>query len=114
MRPISAAAGTFGGAGHTASVSVYDLIGQGYATTRRPDPRIGAQLTAALGDARSVVNVGAGAGSYEPAITVFAAEPSAVMIGQRPAGAAPAVRARAEALPLADGAADAAMAVLTV
>ena len=92
----------------------YDVIGVGYATTRRPDPRIGAQLVAALGDARSVINVGAGAGSYEPAHTVVAVEPSSVMISQRPAGSAPVVRARAEALPLAGDAADAAMAVLTV
>jgi SAM-dependent methyltransferase len=95
-------------------VVIYDAIGSTYTSTRRPDPRIAAQITAALGDARSVVNVGAGAGSYEPPQTVLAVEPSSVMIGQRPAGAAPVVRACAEALPLADGAADAVMAVLTV
>jgi len=95
-------------------VAVYDAIGVNYATTRRPDPRIGARLRASLGDARSVVNVGAGAGSYEPRRTVLAIEPSAVMIGQRPGGSAPVVRAMAEALPIADDAADAVMAVLTV
>jgi SAM-dependent methyltransferase len=95
-------------------VAVYDAIGVTYATTRRPDPRIGARLRASLGDARSVVNVGAGAGSYEPWRTVLAVEPSSVMIGQRPAGSAPVVRAMAEALPIADDAADAVMAVLTV
>lgn len=95
-------------------VTVYDSIGRSYAVTRRPDPRIAAQLHAALGDARSVVNVGAGAGSYEPPRTVLAVEPSPVMISQRPAGSAPAVRALAEALPLATDAVDAVMAVLTI
>jgi SAM-dependent methyltransferase len=95
-------------------VNEYDAIGRTYAATRRADPRIAERIGAALGGARSVVNVGAGTGSYEPARTVLAVEPSAVMIAQRPAGAAPAVQARAEALPLADGAAEAVMAVLTV
>lgn len=94
---------------------LYDSIGHGYARQRRPDPRIAAQLTAALGDAAWVLNVGAGAGSYEPTgRRVVAVEPSAVMLAQRPPGAAPAVRARAEALPFADGAFDATMAVLTI
>ncbi len=93
---------------------IYDSIGTTYAATRRPDPRIGAQISAALGDAQSVINVGAGTGSYEPPYTVLAVEPSPVMIGQRPAGSAPAVLARAEGLPVADLAADAAMAVLTI
>jgi SAM-dependent methyltransferase len=92
----------------------YDTIGVTYTATRRPDPRVGAQIRAALGDARSVINVGAGAGAYEPPQTVLAVEPSPVMISQRPAGSAPAVQARAEALPVADAAADAAMALLTV
>ena len=93
----------------------YDTIGQGYAQGRRPDPRIAARLAAALGDARSVLNVGAGAGSYEPSDRqVVAVEPSAVMIAQRPAGAAPAVQARAEALPFADRAFDATLGVLTL
>jgi len=95
--------------------AVYDTIGRGYAKQRRTDPRIAARLTAALGGARSVLNVGAGAGSYEPADRrVVAAEPSAVMLAQRPPAAAPAVQARAEALPFADRAFDAAMAVLTI
>lgn len=92
----------------------YDTIGRTYAATRRPDPRIGALIRAALGDARSVVNIGAGTGSYEPPTTVLAVEPSPVMLAQRPPGAAPAVRARAEHLPLATGSVDAAMALLTV
>src|SRR5687768_17357233 len=93
----------------------YDTIGRGYARGRRPDPRIAARLTAALGDAPSVLNVGAGAGSYEPSdMHVVAVEPSAVMIAQRPPGAASAVQARAEALPFPDRAFDAAMAVLTL
>lgn len=95
-------------------MTVYDTIGGTYATTRRPDPRIAALVGSALGDARSVVNVGAGAGSYEPRHTVLAIEPSSTMISQRPANAALVVQARAEALPLAEDAADAAMALLTV
>ena len=88
----------------------YDRFGAGYAATRRPDPRIAERVRGALGDARSVVNVGAGAGSYEPAdIEVVAVEPSRVMIDQRPAGAAPAVLGSAESIPLADAAVDAAM-----
>lgn len=95
--------------------AIYDTIGQGYAQQRRPDPRIAAELTAALGNARSVLNVGAGAGSYEPRDRhVVAVEPSAVMLAQRPLGAAPAVRARAEALPFSGQTFDAVMAVLTV
>lgn len=92
----------------------YDAIGRTYGATRVPDPRIAAQLHAALGDARSVVNVGAGTGAYEPPETVLAVEPSAVMLAQRPPGAAPAVQAGAEAIPLADDAVDAALAVLTI
>ncbi|MGH3329397.1 MAG: methyltransferase domain-containing protein [Streptomycetales bacterium] len=94
-------------------MSVYDLIGRSYRTTRRPDPRIAAQVHAALYGMRSVLNVGAGAGSYEPAETVVAVEPSSVMIAQRPAGSAACVRAIAEALPLRDNCVDAALAVLT-
>jgi SAM-dependent methyltransferase len=93
----------------------YDSIGIEYAALRRPDPRIAAQIAAALGPARTVLNVGAGAGSYEPADrTLTALEPSAEMIRQRPAGAAPAVQGHAENLPFADQSFDAAMAVLTV
>lgn len=92
----------------------YDLLGRTYSVTRQADPRIAAAVSAALGDAGSVVNVGAGTGSYEPPSTVLAVEPSAVMVAQRPSGAAPVVRAAAEALPLPDAAVDAALAVLTV
>jgi hypothetical protein len=73
---------------------VYERIGAGYRRGRREDPRIAAPLLAALGGASPVLNVGAGAGSYEPADRpVVAVEPSPVMLAQRPAGAAPAVRA---------------------
>jgi SAM-dependent methyltransferase len=95
-------------------MTVYDRIGRSYRTTRRADPRIATQVAAALAGTTSVVNVGAGTGSYEPAGTVVAVEPSSTMIAQRPAGAAPCVRGVAEALPLRDGAVDAALAVLTV
>jgi SAM-dependent methyltransferase len=96
-------------------VSDYDRIGTTYSATRRPDPRIERQIAAALGDARSVVNVGAGVGSYEPRDReVVAVEPSAVMIAQRAADAAPAVQGSAEALPLGDDSFDAALAVLTM
>lgn len=93
---------------------IYDTIGTTYGRTRQPDPRIAAQVHAALGDASDVINVGAGTGSYEPPHTAVAVEPSEVMLAQRPAGAAPAVRAVAERLPLRDNAADAVMALLTV
>ncbi|MFJ4102013.1 class I SAM-dependent methyltransferase [Amycolatopsis japonica] len=93
----------------------YAELGRDYARSRRPDPRVAAAITAAVGDARSVVNVGAGAGSYEPeGRDVVAVEPSRRMIAQRPATAAPAVQACAEGLPFADGAFDVALAVLTV
>ncbi len=93
----------------------YEQHGLTYAQHRRPDPRIAARIDAALGDARTVLNVGAGGGSYEPSDRwVLAAEPSATMRAQRPPGAAPAIAARAEALPLDDDAVDAAMACVTV
>jgi SAM-dependent methyltransferase len=95
-------------------VVTYDAIGATHPATRRPDPRIAARIHAALGDAGSVVNVGAGAGSYEPSQTVLAVEPSPVMIRHRPRRSAPAVQARAESLPVADNAADAVMALLTM
>lgn len=92
----------------------YDVLGRTYTVTRRADPRIGAAISTALGDATSVVNVGAGTGSYEPDTTRLAVEPSAVMIAQRDAHAAPAVQGVAEQLPMADDSVDAALAVLTV
>ena len=93
----------------------YDVIGRTYAHTRATEPRIAAAIWEALGDAGTVVNVGAGTGNYEPPDRdVTAVEPSAVMIAQRPADAAPAIQASAEALPFEDGAFDAAMAVLTL
>jgi SAM-dependent methyltransferase len=93
----------------------YDAIGHGYARTRREDPRIAAAIRQALGDARTVVNVGAGTGSYEPRDRhVIAIEPSDVMAAQRPRDRAPAIRASAGRLPLRDGSVDAAMAILTI
>lgn len=93
----------------------YDVIGDGYARARRPDARIAAPIERALGDAVTVVNVGAGAGSYEsPHRRVVAIEPSEAMVRQRPPGSAPAILGVAEALPLADASVDAATAFLTV
>jgi SAM-dependent methyltransferase len=93
----------------------YDAIGAGYGATRQEDPRIAAQIHEALGDARTVVNVGAGTGSYEPRDReVIPIEPSEVMIAQRDPSLPRAIRSRAYPLPLADGSVDAAMAVLTV
>ena len=94
---------------------VYERIGVTYRATRETEPRIAAAILDALGDARSVVNVGAGTGSYEPSDReVLAVEPSAGMIAQRPRGSAPAIHASAEALPLDDDSFDAALAVNTV
>jgi SAM-dependent methyltransferase len=95
-------------------MALYDSIGQTYRATRRADPRIASAIRSALGDVSSVVNVGAGAGSYEPSQTIAAVEPSRVMIAQRPEGSAPAVQAVAERIPLRDRCADAVLAVLTV
>lgn len=93
----------------------YERIGVGYAQTRRDDPRVAARVRAALGAARTVVNVGAGTGSYEPPDRhVIAIEPSDVMAAQRPLEKAPAIRALAQALPLREGSVDAAMAILTL
>lgn len=93
----------------------YDAIGRGYADYRRSDLRIAAAVHGALGDARTVVNVGAGTGSYEPTDRpVIPIEPSTAMALQRPPALPPAVIGVAESLPLADGTADAAMAVLTM
>lgn len=98
-----------------AGTELYDDIGAGYSLGRRTDPRWMTAITAALGPARSIADVGAGTGSYEPADrTVLAFEPSTEMICQRPSTAGPVVRAVAEALPVRDHAVDAALAVLTV
>jgi len=93
----------------------YGAIGGAYARYRQPEPAIAALIAQALGDARSVLNVGAGAGSYEPADhAVTPVEPSAAMRAQRPAHLAPAIDAVAEALPFADGQFDAAMTTFSV
>jgi SAM-dependent methyltransferase len=95
--------------------SRYDRIGVNYSDLRRPDPRIAAMIAAALGNSRTVLNVGAGAGSYEPpGKRVTALEPSIEMIRQRSAPAAAVVQGRAEDLPFADRSFDGSMAVLTV
>ncbi len=94
--------------------ALYDRIGTTYAATRRAEPRWAARIERALGDARTVLNVGAGTGAYEPGDReVLAVEPSAVMRAQRAPTAAPAVPGAAEALPFADGSFDATMAVLS-
>ncbi len=99
----------------TTTAPRYDGIGHGYSRTRHEDPGFAALIRDALGPARTVVNVGAGAGSYEPRDRhVIAVEPSDVMAAQRPAELAPAIRASAGALPLRDESVDAAMAVLTM
>ena len=101
----------------SSSPPVYDTIGRAYAAHRRPDPRWAALVAphVAAGPDDLVVNVGAGTGSYEPEhCAVVAVEPSTVMIGQRPSGAAPVMRASASALPLSSGCADVALAILTV
>jgi hypothetical protein len=93
----------------------YETGGTGYAVRRRPDPRIEAHVHAALGDARRVLNVGAGAGSYEPIDReVTAVEPSASMRAQRPRHLAVAIDATAEVLPFPDNSFEAAMALYTV
>ena len=97
------------------SGQLYDTIGGTYSVTRRTEPRIAAQVWAALGDARTVLNVGAGTGSYEPPDRdVTAVEPSAVMRAQRAADTAPCVAAFAEGLPFDDRSFDAAMAFASV
>lgn len=97
------------------SPPAYDHMGIGYSDVRRADHRLEAAIWAALGDARSVLNVGAGAGSYEPADReVVAVEPSPVMIAQRPASAARAIEGVAEDLPLEDDSVDATMGVFTL
>jgi hypothetical protein len=93
----------------------YGRHGQCYARIRRTDPRIASWVHRALGDARTVLNVGAGAGSYEPEDRyVLAIEPSETMRAQRPGHLVPAVRGVAEQLPLDDQSVDASMALITV
>ena len=95
--------------------AAYDRIGTRYRRHRRPDPRIAAQVLAALGDASTVLNVGAGTGSYEPRDRrVVAVEPSMIMIRQRPADGAPVVQACAESLPFPKGSFDALQSILSV
>lgn len=99
----------------TLDLDPYLDLGKGYAEARRPDPRVAALIHEALGDARTVVNVGAGAGNYEPTDRdVIAVEPSATMIAQRRPGSARVIQGVAEDLPFADQEYDAALAVLTV
>ncbi|MGI9017510.1 MAG: class I SAM-dependent methyltransferase [Euzebya sp.] len=93
----------------------YDSIGRSYAAVRRQDPRIAAEIWDAIGDAGSVINVGAGTGNYEPPqARVVAVEPSTIMIGQRPTQSGPVVQATAESLPVADDSFDVALAILTI
>lgn len=96
------------------TAELYEHIGLTYRQTRRPDPRIAVLLARAIGDARSVVNVGAGTGSYEPTDRyVVAVEPAAAMRAQRPAKAAPCIAASAESLPFDDASIDVAVGVYT-
>jgi ubiquinone/menaquinone biosynthesis C-methylase UbiE len=95
--------------------ALYDRIGVGYSEYRRPDERIAHRMDHALGQSRSVLNVGAGAGSYEPNNRfVIAAEPSAEMIRQRPRAAAQSIQACADRLPFRDRSFDASLAILTI
>jgi hypothetical protein len=94
--------------------AIYDRIGVGYTAHRRPDPRIQALIDDALGDAVTVLNVGAGTGSYEPTDRqLIALERSMVMIEARAADAAPVVQGRSEALPFPDDSFDVGMALMT-
>src|SRR5579875_2665954 len=87
---------------------VYDVIGASYNTTRRADPRLERVIWGALGNARTVLNVGAGTGAYEPPdCCVVAVEPRATMRLARPPGAAPCVAASAESLPFDEASFDA-------
>lgn len=102
-------------AGPQVAEPVYDRIGVNYSRGRRADPRWQAALDDCLGTAATIVNVGAGTGSYEPPDRyVLAVEPSGEMIAQRPQGSAPALQAKAENLPIADQQFDLAMALVTL
>jgi SAM-dependent methyltransferase len=95
--------------------ALYDRIGLNYAELRKPDPRIAKAIEAALGSAQTILNVGAGTGSYEPQDRALTAvEPSREMIAKRPPGSANVIQASAEQLPFATDSFDASMAVLTV
>ena len=95
--------------------ALYDAIGTRYSTYRRPDPRIARVVCAELRQAATIVNLGAGVGSYEPGDReLIAVEPSRLMISQRPGSARPVVQACAEFVPFRDGAFDVAMAILSV
>ncbi len=97
------------------SAPAYDRIGLSYSAVRRADPRLESAIWNALGDAGTVLNIGAGAGSYEPRDReVIAVEPSQVMIAQRPADCAAAIQGVAEAIPLGDKRVDATMGVFTM
>lgn len=97
------------------AAAAYDRLGRRYSITRRADPSIASRIKVALGDAESVVNVGAGAGSYEPTDRrTVGVDPSIVMLRQRPGDAAPAICAVAESLPFGAKSFDSAMAVLTI
>src|SRR5688500_9111180 len=95
--------------------ALYDTIGIDYSDIRKPDPRIAALISDALGPAKTILNVGAGAGSYEPEDRqVTAVEPSLEMIRQRGPTAARAIQAHAENLPFDNDSFDASLAILTV
>jgi len=97
------------------TLDAYDTIGRAYSTRRQPDPRLAARLHALIECDNTVLNVGAGSGSYEPTqCVVVAVDPSAVMLSQRAPSAAPAARAVAEALPFENNAFDVVLAILTV
>ncbi|HAA12080.1 MAG TPA: SAM-dependent methyltransferase [Cytophagales bacterium] len=94
---------------------LYDEIGKAYVATRRTDPRIADQLHAELAGATKIINIGAGAGSYEPeGIDLIAVEPSTKMIAQRPKEAHPVVKASAEALPFEDNSFSHALTILSI
>jgi SAM-dependent methyltransferase len=95
--------------------TLYDNIGRTYSRARQSDPRIAAAIENAIDGCQSILNVGAGAGSYEPkSRALIAVEPSRTMIAQRPSGSAPVVQGRAESLPFRDASFDAVMGILTV